>query len=92
MISFDYMQVVSKIEQVLIDVNYVKVCDGMVKDDVCCLFGVLVLKVVFDNFKEEIWEWCIEGMLLIDEIYFMVYFDMWYGVVKKILQWVVVCG
>lgn len=92
MISFDRTQVVSKIEQVLIDANYAKVRDGMAKDDVRRLLGAPASKVVFDNLKEEIWEWRIEGMLPTDETYFMVHFDTRHGAVKKTSQRVAVRG
>lgn len=92
MISFDRTQVVSKIEQVLNDANYAKVRDGMAKDDVRRLLGAPASKVVFDNLKEEIWEWRIEGMLPTDETYFMVHFDTRHGAVKKTSQRVAVRG
>lgn len=83
MISFDRQQVVSKMEQVLTEANYARVRDGMAKDDVRRLLGAPASKVVFDNLKEEIWEWRVEGMPPSEETYFMVHFDTGHGGVKK---------
>jgi outer membrane protein assembly factor BamE (lipoprotein component of BamABCDE complex) len=83
MISFGHNQVVSKIEQVLNDANYGKVRVGMSKDDIRRLFGAPARKQLFDNLGEEIWEWRIEGMLPMEETYFMVHFDTVDGGVKK---------
>lgn len=83
MISFDHQQVVSKIEQVLNEANYARVRDGMTKDDVRRLLGAPATQVVFDNLKEEIWEWRVEGVPSTDETYFMVHFDTTHGGVKK---------
>lgn len=83
MISFDHQQIVSKVEQVLNDANYARVRDGMSKDDVRRLLGIPGSKVVFDNLKEEVWEWRIEGVPSIEETYFMVHFDTGHGGVKK---------
>ncbi len=38
---------------------------------------------MFNNLREEIWEWRIEGMPPMDETYFMVHFDVNTGGVKK---------
>lgn len=83
MISFDRKQVVSKVEQVLNDANYARVRDGMAKDDVRRLLGAPASKVIFDNLREEIWEWRIEGVPATEETYFMVHFDTGHGGVKK---------
>nr|MBL8411276.1 hypothetical protein [Dechloromonas sp.] len=83
MISFDRQEIVSKIEQVLNDANYARVRDGMAKDDVRRLLGAPGSKVVFDNLKEEVWEWRIEGTPPTEETFFMVHFDTTHGGVKK---------
>ena len=92
MISFDRQQVVSKMEQVLTAANYARVRDGMSKDDVRRLLGAPGSKVVFDNLREEIWEWRIEGMPPTEETYFMVHFDTTHGGVKKTSQRVAMKG
>jgi len=83
MISFDRQEIVSKVEQVLNDASYARVRDGMAKDDVRRLLGAPGSKLVFDNLKEEVWEWRIEGMPPTEETYFMVHFDTTHGGVKK---------
>jgi len=86
MISFGSNQVITKIEQVLNDANYGKVHPGMSKDDIRRLFGAPGTKQVFNNLREEIWEWHIEGMPPMDETYFMVHFETDNGGVKKTSQ------
>jgi len=86
MISFGSNQVITKIEQVLNDANYGKVHPGMSKDDIRRLFGAPGTKQVFNNLREEIWEWRIEGMPPMDETYFMVHFETDNGGVKKTSQ------
>jgi len=83
MITIGTDQIVRKIEQVLNDANYARVRDGMSKDDIRRLLGAPGSKVVFDNLREEVWEWRIEGMMPTDETYFMVHFDTTHGGVKK---------
>jgi outer membrane protein assembly factor BamE (lipoprotein component of BamABCDE complex) len=83
MITFGQDHVVAKVEQVLNDANYAKVRVGMSKDDIRRLLGAPGSKQVFNNLREEIWEWRIEGMPPMDETYFMVHFDMSSEVVKK---------
>lgn len=83
MISFDRQEIVSKVEQVLNDASYARVRDGMARDDVRRLLGAPGSKLVFDNLKEEVWEWRIEGMPPTEETYFMVHFDTTHGGVKK---------
>ena len=83
MISFDRQQVVSKLEQVLVPENYARVRPGMAKDDVRRLLGAPASKTVFDNLREEIWEWHVQGDLPTEEAYFMVHFDTGHGAVKK---------
>jgi len=83
MITFDSKQIISKVEQVLNEANYGKVRPGMSPDDIRRLFGAPARKQVFDNLREEIWEWRIEGMPPMEETYFMVHFDTATGGVKK---------
>ena len=83
MITIDKAQLVLSLEQVLNEANYAKVRDGMSKDDVRRLLGAPGSKVVFDNLREEIWEWRVEGMPPTEETYFMVHFDTGHGGVKK---------
>jgi len=83
MITFNRDHVVSKLEQVLNEANYARVRAGMSQDEVRRLLGAPGSKVVFDNLREEIWEWRIEGMPPMDETYFMVHFDTNNGSVKK---------
>jgi hypothetical protein len=83
MITFGNDQIVKSMEQVLNDKNYAKVRDGLSKDDVRRLLGAPGSKVVFDNLREEIWEWRVEGMPPTEETYFMVHFDTGHGGVKK---------
>lgn len=86
MISFDRQQVVARMEQVLSDEYYARVRPGMSKDDIRRLLGAPGSRMVFDNLREEIWEWRIEGMIPTDETYFMVHFDTGHGAVKKTSQ------
>ncbi|PKO87917.1 MAG: hypothetical protein CVU18_09075 [Betaproteobacteria bacterium HGW-Betaproteobacteria-12] len=86
MISFDHQQVVARLEQVLSDEYYARVRPGMSKDDIRRLIGAPGSRTVFDNLREEIWEWRIEGVMPTDETYFMVHFDTSHGAVKKTSQ------
>lgn len=92
MISFDRQQVVARLEQVLSDEYYARVRPGMSKDDIRRLLGAPGSRTVFDNLREEIWEWRIEGMPPMDETYFMVHFDTDNGGVKKTSKRVAVKG
>ena len=83
MITFGQDHVVARVEQVLNDANYAKVRVGMSKDDIRRLLGAPGSKQLFDNLREEIWEWRIEGVPSTEETYFMVHFDTGHGVVKK---------
>ena len=83
MITFGQDHVVAKVEQVLNDANYAKVRVGMSKDDIRRLLGAPGSKQTFDNLREEIWEWRIEGVPSTEETYFMVHFDTGHGAVKK---------
>ena len=92
MITFGQDHVVAKVEQVLNDANYAKVRVGMSKDDIRRLLGAPGSKQTFDNLREEIWEWRIEGTPPMDETYFMVHFDTDNGGVKKTSKRVAVKG
>ncbi|MBS1130694.1 MAG: hypothetical protein H6R16_1696 [Proteobacteria bacterium] len=92
MITFGLDHVVAKVEQVLNDANYAKVRVGMSKDDIRRLLGAPGSKQTFNNLREEIWEWRIEGMPPMDETYFMVHFDTDSGGVKKTSKRVAVKG
>lgn len=83
MISFDRQQVVSRLEQVLNDANYARVQPSMSRDEIRRLLGAPGSRTVFRNLGEEVWEWRIEGMPVMDETYFMVHFDVESGLVKK---------
>ena len=83
MIAFDRKDVVTRMDQVLNDANYARITDGLSKDDVRRILGAPATKVVFDNLREEIWEWRIEGVPSTEETYFMVHFDTGHGAVKK---------
>lgn len=92
MITIGHDQVVQKMEQVLTETNMAKVRDGMKRDEVRRLLGAPGAKAVFDNLGEDIWEWRIEGMPVMDETYFMVHFDLASGGVKKTSKRVAVKG
>lgn len=83
MITFGQDQIVRKLEQALNEQNYARIRDGLAKDDVRRILGAPGSKVVFDNLREEIWEWRIEGSIPMEETYFMVHFDTGHGAVKK---------
>lgn len=83
MISFDRQQVVARLEQVLGDEYYARVRPGMSKDDIRRLLGTPGSRTMFDNLREEIWEWRVEGIPSTEETYFMVHFDTEHGGVKK---------
>jgi hypothetical protein len=83
MISFDHQQIVTRLDQVLNEANYAALRPGMSKDDVRRLYGQPARKQLFDNLREEIWEWHIEGTPPLEETYFMVHFDTTHGAVKK---------
>ncbi len=92
MITFGTDHVVSKVEQVLNDARYASILPGMSKDDVRRRLGAPGSKSVFDNLREEIWEWRIEGLPPMDETYFMVHFDTGHGAVSKTSKRVVQRG
>lgn len=83
MITIGRDQIVSKMEQVLTEANFARVREGMSRDEIRRLLGAPASKVVFDNLGEDIWEWRVAGMPVMDETYFMVHFDLASGGVKK---------
>lgn len=83
MITIGRDQIVQKLEQVLTEANLANIRDGMSRDEVRRRLGAPGSQVVFDNLGEDIWEWRIEGMPVMDETYFMVHFDLASGGVKK---------
>lgn len=83
MITLGSNQIVEKLEQVLTEANYARLHDGMTREEVRRLLGAPGSKVVFDNLREDIWEWRIEGIPPTEETYFMVHFDLGSGGVKK---------
>jgi hypothetical protein len=64
-------------------VNLPRVQPGMSRDEIRRLLGAPGSRTVFRNSGEEVWEWRIEGMPVMDETYFMVHFDAESGLVKK---------
>ncbi|MCL2525363.1 MAG: outer membrane protein assembly factor BamE [Betaproteobacteria bacterium] len=92
MISFDKRQIVSRLEQVLSDEYFARVQPGMSRDEIRRLLGAPATHVVFPNLREEIWEWRIEGMPVMDLTYFSVSFDADSGLVKKVGRRVEVRG
>ena len=83
MIAFDRKDVVTRMDQVLNDANYARIADGLSKDDVRRILGAPATKVVFDNLREEVWEWRIEGTPHNEVTFFNVHFDTGTGLVKK---------
>ncbi|MGE5472198.1 MAG: hypothetical protein ACM3X0_15475 [Bacteroidota bacterium] len=83
MITIGRDQIVQKMEQVLTDVNFAAIRDGMSRDEVRRRLGAPASTVVFNNLGEEVWEWHVDGMPPIEETYFMVHFDLASGGVKK---------
>ena len=83
MITIGPDQIVSKLEQVLTDANFAKAAAGLSKADIRRLYGRPGSIQAFDNLREEIWEWRVEGMPPTEETYFMVHFDSASKLVKK---------
>lgn len=83
MITLGPDQVVRKLEQVLNESNYAKAREGMTRDQIRRLLGKPANRMVFDNLREEVWEWHIEGMPHNELTYFNVHFDTGSGLVKK---------
>ena len=83
MITLGPDRIVQKFEQVLNDANYAKAREGMDRDQIRRLLGKPANIMVFDNLREEVWEWHIEGMPHTELTWFNVYFDTGSGLVKK---------
>ena len=83
MIAFGPDQIVRSVDQVLTEANYARVRPGMTRDQVRRLLGQPARVETFDNLREDVWEWRIEGTPPLDETYFMVHFDTGHGGVKK---------
>jgi uncharacterized protein (DUF2126 family) len=76
-------QLWADLEQVLNDANYAKAREGMDRNQIRRLLGKPANIMVFDNLREEVWEWKIEGMPHTELTWFNVYFDTGSGRVKK---------
>ncbi|MGV0952664.1 MAG: outer membrane protein assembly factor BamE domain-containing protein, partial [Azonexus sp.] len=83
MITLGPDQIVRKLDQVLTEASYAKAREGMTRDQIRRLLGRPASSVVFDNLREEVWEWHIEGTPHNEETYFNVYFDTTSGLLKK---------
>jgi len=83
MITLGPDQVVRKLEQVLNEGNYAKAREGMTRDQIRRLLGKPANRMVFDNLREEVWEWKIEGVPPNQPTFFNVHFDTGSGLVKK---------
>ncbi len=83
MITLGSNRIVQKVEQVLNDANFALVQPGMQPAQVRRLLGQPARVEFFDNLREEVWEWRIEGMPPMEETYFNVFFDTGSGLVKK---------
>lgn len=83
MITLGPDRIVRRLEQVLNDANYAKAREGMDRDQVRRLFGKPANVMVFDNLREEVWEWKIQGVPHNELTFFNVYFDTGSGLVKK---------
>ncbi len=83
MISFGSDQIVRAVDQVLNEANYAKVQPGMTRDQIRRLLGQPARVETFNNLREEVWEWRIEGVPHNEETYFNVFFDTGSGLVKK---------
>ncbi len=92
MITLDKAQVVRSLEQVLNEANYARAREGMSQDEIRRLFGAPAGKVIFDNLREEVWEWRIEGVPASEETYLNAYFDSSTGLLKKAGQRVAMKG
>lgn len=83
MIAFGSDLIVRQVDQVLNATTYGQLREGMSKDDVRRRLGAPASQVVFDNLREEIWEWRIAGDMPTEETYFMVHFDTGHSGLKK---------
>lgn len=83
MITLGPDQIVRSLDQVLTEANYAKAREGMTRDQIRRLLGRPASSVVFDNLREEVWEWHIEGTPHNEETYLNVFFDTSSGLLKK---------
>lgn len=83
MITIGNNQLVQDLEQVLTDRNFAQAREGMSQAEISRLFGTPASKVIFDNLREEVWEWRVEGVPSTEETYFNVHFDIENGLLKK---------
>jgi len=83
MIAFGPDQIVRSVDQVLTEANYAKVKPGMTRDQVRRLLGQPARVETFNNLREEVWEWRIEGTPHNEETYLNIFFDTGDGLVKK---------
>lgn len=67
----------------LTEANYARVRPGMTRDQVRRLLGQPARVETFDNLREDVWEWRIEGTPHNEETYLNVFFDTGDGLVKK---------
>ena len=83
MITLGPDQIVRSLDQVLTEANYAKAREGMTRDQIRRLLGRPASSVVFDNLREEVWEWHIEGTPHNEETYLNIFFDTSSGLLKK---------
>jgi hypothetical protein len=83
MITLDGDRIVQKVEQVLSEPYYAQAIEGMSREQVRRLFGKPARVEVFDNLREEVWEWRIEGTPHNEETYLNAHFDTGTGLLKK---------
>jgi outer membrane protein assembly factor BamE (lipoprotein component of BamABCDE complex) len=83
MITLGSDRIVRSLDQVLTEANYAKAREGMDRDAIRRLFGAPARVQVFDNLREEVWEWHIEGIPHNEETYLNAHFDTSSGLLKK---------
>jgi len=83
MVTLGPDRIVSRFEQVLNDANYARAREGMERNAIRRLLGQPGRIEVFDNLREEVWEWRIEGTPHNEVTYFNVHFDTGTGLVKR---------
>ena len=83
MIRFGADKIVQSVDQVLTEANYARIQPGMDGDEVRRILGRPARVERFDNLREEVWEWRIEGIPHNEETYLNVFFDTGNGLVKK---------
>jgi hypothetical protein len=83
MVTLGPDRIVSRFEQVLNEANYAKARAGMDRDAIRRLLGQPARIERFDNLREEVWEWRIEGTPHNEVTFFNVHFDSGTGRVNK---------